>query len=249
MFIFASSFESAIQINRIDMFYNNSDTISRYIRPVVTRELVIHPNNVMPYYDTVGLLTDLCGNVLENNEIVSPPFTFIDINGYISHYKTISSTIHKSNNEMITSYGYDGDKLFVTTLGGKLLYMSNAEHNGYMNFDNSLNNVEITTNLPTIYTSCYNRNFVLLGGSGESVITYNTLNSSQSTWYSTNANTLFTSVYGLASNSGYGHVYTPNALYLNANEKLSVVTPKIANQYNITNTSITIDLNKTYFSN
>jgi len=64
----------------------------------------------------------------------------------------------------------------------------------------------------------------------------------ESSWYTTNANDLFTTVYGVASNSGYGMNISPNALYLNRDEKLSLVTPKSYNQYLEPETTITFNV-------
>jgi hypothetical protein len=245
--IFAKSFETDIGIIRFDLFYESdtTNTISRFMKPVVTRNSVLHPNTMMPYYHTLYLMADLSNNIIENNQVASPPFVFSDYGIITPHYfRTINSSFYGTNNQIITSSGYDGNRFYITTLDGKLIYMSNAQANNYANFDTSFNNTTITTNLPTIYTSCYNRNFILLGGTGNSVITYNTMDANITSWYSTNANEIFTSVYGLASNPGYGHLYIPNALYLNNGDKLSVVTPKTINQNTTNNIAITIDLHR-----
>jgi hypothetical protein len=97
--------------------------------------------------------------------------------------------------------------------------------------------------MTTVYSSCYNTHFSLFGGTGTNVITYNTLREGVTpTWYATNANSLFTTVYGVSSNSGYGMTVSPNALYLNEGEKLSLVTPKSYNSYIEPETSVTFNV-------
>lgn len=51
-------------------------------------------------------------------------------------------------------------------------------------------------------------------------------NGLQNTYLSVNGGTLFTNVYGLASNSGYGFAPPANAIYLKSGDKMSITTPR-----------------------
>jgi len=51
-------------------------------------------------------------------------------------------------------------------------------------------------------------------------------NGLQNTYISNNGGTLFTNVYGLASNSGYGFAPPANAFYLQSGDKVSITTPR-----------------------
>jgi hypothetical protein len=118
-----------------------------------------------------------------------------------------------------------------------------------MNFDISYNGATMTSNIGgNVYASCWNGQIMVLGGqsgAGGNVITYNTLGSATSpAWFpSINANTIFGNVYGLASNSGYGPVVVPNAIYMNQSDKVSVISPKAYDGKVSNNTTITMNLN------
>ena len=121
--------------------------------------------------------------------------------------------------------------------------MSNLSSITNWNFDNSYNGNVIQSGLTAIYSCCYNTKFILLGGSGTSPITYNVLNTgAETTWYPTNAGNLFSTVYSVSSNSGYGQVYTPNRIYLKKNDRLRLVTPKSYNQFIEPESSISFNL-------
>ena len=100
----------------------------------------------------------------------------------------------------------------------------------------------MNSGLTAAYASCYNTQFILLGGSGASPITYNVMNNNPiSTWYSTNTSDIFTTVYDIESNSRYGPVVCPNTLYLNPNDSLSLITPKFYNNKLAPETSISFN--------
>ena len=106
--------------------------------------------------------------------------------------------------------------------------MSNDSTNTHLNTEITANGAIISSGLSRLYGSCWNQQFVLFCGGTDSNtggITYGRLDSS-SNWFHTNASKLFSTVYGVASNSGYGFTYVPNAVYLNTNEILRVVGPK-----------------------
>jgi hypothetical protein len=246
--LLTKSFGTDVKISGFDMFYANTNTytLPKYTRPIITRDYVFHPNPVIGQYHTPCIITDLSNNVVSNNTIPSAP-TLVSNYGTntLYHTRTINGVLTRSGNQQtISGFGYDGNTMFATTTGGGVLAMTNDNANTFLGFDNSFNSSTLISGLSAIRSSCFNRNYVLFGGEGGSVITYNTLNTgAPSTWYNTNANGLFTTVNGLASNSGYGYVYSPNAIYLNAGDKLSVITPKTKNQ-NVAGTSISFDLYK-----
>ena len=171
-----------------------------------------------------------------NNEISGEtPFA---TNTYIN--RTVYGT---DDGYPITSNCFDGTNTILVTQSGKFIYATNDSANTRYDFDTSFNNTPVQTNLPTVYTSCFNRRFVVLGGTGGSVITYNGLYPGvPPSWYSTNAANLFTTVYGIASNSVYGHTYCPNTICLNAGEKVSVVSPSDCNPSIASGVAISMDL-------
>ena len=123
----------------------------------------------------------------------------------------------------ITSVCFDGTHFFITDVSGHVAYMSNESANADLNVDVSFNGAVIDSRLSAIYGSCWNQQFVLFGGVGG--ISYGRLDAGP-VWNTTNASRLFTTVYGVASNSGYGFTYIPNAVYLHTNEILRLVGPK-----------------------
>jgi hypothetical protein len=87
--------------------------------------------------------------------------------------------------------------------------------------------------------ACYNCKFILIGSS------YGVLNAnSPPKFYPNNLSSLFTTVNGLASNSGYGFVVFPNKIYLNEDERLSLVTPKFYDSALSSGTSISFNVYK-----
>jgi hypothetical protein len=62
------------------------------------------------------------------------------------------------------------------------------------------------------------------------------------TFYPNNLSSLFTTINGLASNSGYGFVVSPNKMYLKEDERLSVVTPKYNDAALSSDTSISFNV-------
>jgi hypothetical protein len=237
------SYASDIRINDFNMYYENPITtvISKYIKPIVTQEYILHPQTLISPYGVPYLLTDCCCNLLNS---MSYPCRVVSNYGVsIGNYNKTISCYLKDISSNITSYGFDGEHIYYTTIYGDFRFLTNNQLYSDYVFDNSFNGANINTNLQNIYTSCYNKSYIILGGGGGSVITYHSLqNGISPSWFSTNANNLFNNVYGLASNSGYGHVYLPNMLYFSPGDKLSVVTPKTNNHLFQTNTSINIDL-------
>jgi hypothetical protein len=133
-----------------------------------------------------------------------------------------------------TGYVFDGQSLIVSGLNGNIAYMNNNSVNTNLNFDISMNSSILQSNLSgNVYTSCFNGKQVIFGGRGGNVITYCppfNIGATSSLYPALNANQIFTSVNGLASNNDYGVVYCPNRIYFNPGEKISVVAPRAYNK-------------------
>lgn len=138
---------------------------------------------------------------------------------------------------------FDGYNHIVCSISGEVSYLSNLQCNTSLNFDTSLNNVAIQSGITgSIKSACYNRKFVLLGG-GSGEITYGLLNpNTPPIFYQTNSSSLFSSINGLASNSGYGFVVPSNRIYLQKDERLSLVTPKYYDSALSSDTSISLNV-------
>lgn len=213
---------------------DNSRTLSRYIRPIVLRDCILHPFRLFPT-DGVNLnayrITDLTGSLVGN--------IFI-------HNQYVNPAIYGLTSEP-TACSFDGMNHIVCSASGEISYLSNSAALTNLNFDNVLNGVAINSGIAgaSINAACYNRKYLLVGGAG-GAITYGSLASSNlaPTFYPTNASSLFTTVYGLASNSGYGVVSSPNVLHLKEDDKLSVITPKFYDGALSPDTSISFNVYK-----
>ena len=231
--VFTQSFgASYISVAGIDFFMEteSSNSIATYEKPVVLRDVVLHPTRLLSVDGSnlnIYQMTDLSGALIPN--------------GYI-HGSFVNNVIYGTGSGQITGSSFDGFNHIITSTAG-ITYLSNESAIGALNFDTSYNATPLQPNISYVYSSCYNTHFTVLGGTGgTNHITYNTLREGvPPTWHATNANNLFTSVYGVASNSGYGMVVSPNAIYLNDGEKLSLVTPKSYNSYIQPETSITFN--------
>ena len=242
-----SSFSTDVKIAHLDLHYESPHTgvLSRNVRPVITPLGILHPNPRNGLVDTPYILTDHSLNIINDSRV---SYTLTVVNEYgtnVSHYSQNINPVFKglTSQTQITGNSFDGKNNVVSSSDGQIIYLDNTQSNSQYQFDNSFNGSVIQSGLNVIYSNVFNNNFVLLGGSGGSVITYGLLETDVSpTWYTTNANGLFSTVYGLASNSKYGFVYCPNAIYLNRGDKLSVVSPYTYNQNNLMDKSITINL-------
>jgi hypothetical protein len=240
--IFAGGSLTYTRISEFDLFIENlnSRTISPYLKPVITRTHVLYPTTIIPFSantkkQTVYLMTDLCGNFVSNNTVN---------NGSIT-----TNIVAGAYNNIITSTAFDGQNLIATTLKGNVCYANNGSLNTNQTFDVSLNGVLINKKITgNVYSSCYNGKYFLLGGNGTNVITYgpSLQNSPDASFNATiNANNLFTTVWGLASNSGYGPVYIGNRIYFNPGDKISLVAPKAYNKNLSNNNTFSFNLNNT----
>lgn len=216
-----------VSISDIQIFTGINDTLNAQIKPVVLKNAVLHPNSLVTYNATPYKLTDLSLNLISD--------------GYING-AYVNQVIYGTGSGIITGSTFDGQNHVATTDSGAITYLSNTASLTNLNFDNSYNGVLMNSGLTAAYASCYNTQFILLGGSGASPITYNVMNNNPiSTWYSTNTSDIFTTVYDIESNSRYGPVVCPNTLYLNPNDSLSLITPKFYNNKLAPETSISFN--------
>jgi hypothetical protein len=136
---------------------------------------------------------------------------------------------------------FDGEYHVVFGKNGEVEYLSNSASLTTLAFDNSLNGVVLNTELTDIMAACYNRRFILIGGDGGAA--YGVLkHNAPPSFYSSNLSSIMTTVKGLASNSGYGHIVSNNTIHLQENERLSMTTPKFHN--NVSQTSVSFNVYK-----
>jgi len=137
----------------------------------------------------------------------------------------------------ISSVCFDGENYILFDTNGGVYYLSNDYIiSGSLVFQSFLG----SSNLTTIYDSTYNGKFVMIGG--DTSITYNKFIHDGSMNFTNVFSHLFSSIYGIESNSGYGFVYKPNLLYFKPNEKLSIITPKFYTDSIIPPTNITMNI-------
>jgi len=150
---------------------------------------------------------------------------------HCSHINDISSGVL----DYITSVCFDGEKYVAFDVSSNI-YVSNASH--------IFHKSDISSNLTRIHDSTYNGRFIIIGGEDPSgCITYNKTNiGHQTNFHYCFPSGIFSQINGVSSNSGFGFVHTPNVLYLNPNEKLSVITPKYYTNTIIPPTNITMNI-------
>lgn len=211
---FGASFASIMNAD-FYMENGNSSNISRYESPIVLKNNVLFMSNIVSGLTSgnkqmVYRLADLSTNTLDNRPIHGGQY--------------VNSILYGIDKPSITSACFDGEYTYITDISGVVAILTNEASNTHLNFDISLNGgLPIDSRLSTIYSSCWNRHFVLFAGIGG--ISYGKP-AAGNRWNLTNAGDLFDVVYGVASNPGYGFVYVPNALYFHTNEVLKVVGPK-----------------------
>jgi hypothetical protein len=127
-----------------------------------------------------------------------------------------------------TASAFNGEYHVVFGKNGEVGYLSNAASLTTLGFDSSLNGVVLSTGLTDIRAACYNRRFILVGGASGAAYGVLTHNSPPS-FYNSNLSSIMTTIRGIASNPGYGHVVCNNAIYLREDERLSMTTPKFYN--------------------
>jgi hypothetical protein len=198
-----------LRITSIDFYTENANTniLSIYQSPIVLKYVVVLTNTEI--YNLITAFLVSASSYAIRNELI------------LTTVSTYAPTAFTSNT---TSVCFDGERFFFTNISGNVTYMTNVSSNTNLDIDG----VPINSRLTRIYGSCWNQQFVLFcGGTGANTggITYGRLDASTN-WFPTNASELFSSVYGVSSNPGYGYTYIPNAVYLNTNEILRVVGPK-----------------------
>lgn len=246
--IFSGGSLTYTRISEFDFFIENpnSKIVSPYLKPIITRTHILYPTSIIQLSTTQGKqtiynITDLKGGAVSNNTIN---------NGSI-----LTNIINGANNNIITGTAFDGQNLIATTLQGNICYINNNSLNTNQSFDISINGVIINKKITgNTYSCCFNGKYIILGGGGEgngngsNVITYGPplqTNPDASFNNSINANTLFTKVWGVASNSGYGPTYIGNRIYFNPGDKISLVAPKAYNKNLTNNNTFSFNLNNT----
>jgi len=169
--------------------------------------------------------------------IVTNRFVFIQKNIHeLSQYDTSCNYIQD------ISCGFL-NYISTTCFDGENFIAFDTSNNVYQLTDLSANfqKIDISCNLTNIYDSTFNEKIVIIGGIDPSgCIAYNKINFSNKFNYSFSK--MFTSINGISSNSGFGFVHKPNAIYLNPNEKLSIITPKYYTNSIIPPTNITMNI-------
>jgi len=206
-------------------------------RPIVTKTNVLHPLTTTSGTTYLYSTADLYGNSVSGNVNILYP-----INDNLTGLKM----------PVVTASVFDGYNYLVVDVSGNGSIITNQASNTNLVFNSTYAGSALATNLTMVNGGAYNGRVVMLGGTttgvtGNTVITYNTFGTGTASQFfaATSANSIFTQVNGLASNSGYGPVYVANALYLNVGDKLSIVGPKAYSQTIAPTTSITMNLMNT----
>ena len=194
----------------LDLYEDNANThtLSRYETPIILK------NNVL-FLSSFGTNEPIYN--LANLSLASLNTNPTNAGLYVN------STINGISRSSITSVCFDGEYTYLSDPSGNITVLTNPASNSSLDFTNQVNGFAVNSGLNAVYSSCCNRQFVLFAGAGG--ISYGRVDA-ENQWNLTNAGDLFTTVYGVASNSGYGFVYVPNAIYFNSNEILRVVGPK-----------------------
>ena len=234
--IFGGGSQNYVKIAEFDLYtaISTSNQLTPITRPIVTKTHVLHPTNLLYMqgvgYQTFYIATDLNGNQISNY--------------YLNQAGYANSAVYGLGASPTVAQAFDGQNYLVLANSGAATYLSNQAANTTLNFSPTYNGTTINTNLMKAYAAAYNKRSILLGGANGQIgsITYATLGTGSSPIFrQTNAASLFTAVYGLASNSGYGPVYVPNAIYMKPQEKISIIGPK-AYSSAVSNTAITMNL-------
>ena len=234
--VFGNGATTFAEIAEFDIYTATSATnqLNYLTRPIVTKTHVLHPTNLINVqgigYPTFYIATDLCGNQINNY--------------YLNQAGYANSLVYGLGAAYPVAQTFDGQNYLVLANSGAATYLSNQAANTTLNFSPTYNGTTIQTNITQAYAAAYNKRSILLGGANGQIgsITYATLGMGSSPIFrATNAAALFTAVYGLASNSGYGPVYVPNAIYMKPQEKISIIGPK-AYPSAVSNTAITMNL-------
>jgi hypothetical protein len=216
-----------VRVAELVLFEGSEQQSTLHIRPIVLKDLILHPTRILSVdgaIPNVYRITDLSCNIIRN--------------GVVHNGQYVNNIIYGLTSEPSASI-FDGMNHVVLSTNGEVTYLSNTASNTNLNFDNSMNGMLISGVTGATSAACYNCKFILIGSS------YGVLNAnSPPKFYPNNLSSLFTTVNGLASNSGYGFVVFPNKIYLNEDERLSLVTPKFYDSALSSGTSISFNVYK-----
>jgi hypothetical protein len=221
--VFSNTFGADyVSVAEVALFNSGSQQLQPSIRPVVLKDLVLHPTRILSVDGVVPniyRITDLSGNLIRNN---------------IVHGNQHVNNIIYGLTTPVTANIFDGVNHIVCSASGEVSYLSNTASNTNLNFDNSLNGVA----MPSVShgVGCFNRKYILLGNKYGDI-------SSSPVFYSGNLSSLLT-INSIASNSGYGFVVSPNRIYLGEDDKLDVITPKFYDAGLSSDTSISFNVYK-----
>ena len=215
--VFTSTTGSGIaSVGEVALFDSGAGALNTYIRPILLKNYVLHPTRVFSIdgsTNNIFRVSDLSGNLLVNGSVMAGSET--------------------------AASAFDGEYHVVFGKYGEVGYLSNTASLTNLVFDNSLNGVNLSTGITDIRGACYNRRFILIGGAGGA--TYGVFkHNAPPAFYATNLDSIMTTIYGLASNSGYGPIVCNNSIHLQENERLSLTTPKFNNGGSCTSVSFNV---------
>lgn len=224
--IFAGGSLSFVKISEIDLFCENENTtlLNERLKPIVTKRHMLLQNNMVSFSKTKKTIYQIA-------DLYGTPLDTLYSQGI--HYNPI---LVSDSLEETTGFCFDGENLISTQKNGHIKYINNPSLNTVSVFDPSSAN--ITQNIPAnIYASCFNGQRIIVGGSTGNILSYSSPFYKYSLFYNTiHTDSMFSTVYGLASNPGYGFLCTPNRIYFSPGEKVSVIGPKAYNK-NISNSN------------
>jgi hypothetical protein len=120
---------------------------------------------------------------------------------------------------------YNGTNLIVAGAGGGTQNLSYSA-----DFGKSWNSTNVSGGAMSLYGAAHNGRFFVVGGVGEggaAPLLYGKTELGLTTWYpGIQSEQIFTTVWGVASNSGYGYNVVQNSLFLDVGDKISFITPK-----------------------
>ena len=200
------------RITEMDLFYDGTSTNSARIKPVITPNGVSYP---IKLNNRAFLI-----HADQTNAQISPP-----IYG-TSYYSSDISGV----GGIISASAYDGTNCIIASpaTSGKNMYYT-------ANFGKTWTSMTTTTesNNIQIYGAAFNGTYFIIGGNSApsstsgNVLMYGKTENGINTWYPClNAKKIFTRVWGVASNSGYGYTVPNNSVYLDLGDKMNIITPR-----------------------
>jgi hypothetical protein len=221
--LFTSTFSSGsagyARVMEMDFFIANStstDVINPRIRPFIVPNGVVYPVRMKLNKYNFVLYADR-----DNNPVNSCVFGS-------SYYSTDASGLENyTNTGFITGFSFDGTNCLATSSGAGVASAAYTGDFGKTWAASSIGAYSMTN----INANCFNGTYFIVGGNtavtGGNVLLYSKTEYGLNNWYpSINGNVLFTSVYGFATNPGYGFTVPNNSIYLGQGQKLGIITPK-----------------------